>query len=245
MALWLFAGGVGLVSIWFIPEAWRQMTADLIASPARVTINPQASQSQPVEDASIWREHRKRLETAVEIQPDNAATHADLAALHLAAVVVPDLTEDEVVENRLAAIFHFRKATHLRPADPRLWLGLARACLMAGDLGAGFQEAWQRAAILGPYEAVVHSGLLEMALAIRPPASLPAMADWVREFYKTADERKRAAMRGIAESYGVTIDDEGGVSQAEVPEAEATVEPAPAPEPKPEPEPDNAGGPTP
>ncbi|WP_293394381.1 hypothetical protein [Nevskia sp.] len=229
--LWLLAGGVGLVSLWLLPHAWRQMTADLIAAPARVTINPQAGQAQPVENAQLWRAHRQRLETALEIQPDNAIAHADLAALHMAAVAVPDLSEDELVENRLAAIVHFREATHLRPADPRLWLGLARAYLMAGDLGAGFQEAWQRAAILGPHEAVVHTGLFEMALLIRPPAALPAMADWVHELYESADERKRAAMRRIAESYEVAIDDEGRLSLMAVPEAEAGADPAAAPAP--------------
>lgn len=228
LGLWFLAGGVALVSLWLVPQAWRQMTADLIAAPARVTINPQASQAQPVEDAAIWREHRQRLETALEIQPNNAAAHADLAALHMAAIAVPDLSEDELVENRLAAIIHFREATHLRPADPRLWLGLARAYLMAGDLGAGFQEAWQRAAILGPHESVVHTGLFEMALAIRPPAALPAMADWVREMYKTADDSKRAAMRRIAGSYQVAIDDEGRLSLIELPEAGAMANPADA-----------------
>ncbi len=215
------------------------MKSDLIASPARVTINPQASQARPVEDARIWRQHRQSLETALQLQPDNATAHADLAALHMAAVTVPDLSDDEIVENRLAAIIHFREATHLRPADPRLWLGLARAYLMAGDLGPGFQEAWQRAAILGPHEAVVHTGLFEMALAIRPPASLPAMTDWVRDLYRAADDRKRAAMRRVAGGYGVNLDDGGRLSLVELPEAEAKADPAAAPAP------DNADSATP
>lgn len=230
LALWLLAAGLALVSLWLIPQAWRQMAGDLIAAPARVTINPQASQARPVEDVQVWREHRQRLETVTQLQPDNASAHADLATLHMSAVGLPDLDEQEFGESRLAAIVHFRQAAHLRPADPRLWLGLARAYLMAGDLGPGFQEAWQRAAILGPREAVVNSGLFEMALAIRPPGGVPAIADWVSETYKAADERKRAAMRRIAASYELAIEDDGRLSLIEVPEAGgATASPAAVP----------------
>lgn len=221
LGLWLLAAGFVLLSLWLLPMAWRQLAADLVAAPARVTINPHASQARPVERADDWREHLARLELALRLQPDNASAHADLAALHLSSVGVEGLSDPEFAASRLAAVTHFRDAANLRPSDPRLWLGLARAHLMAGDLGPGFQTAWQRAAILGPHEAVVQNGLYQLALATQPPAFAPAMADWVRDTWQAADERKRAVMRRLAQAQGVSIDDAGVLAAVPVPAAGA------------------------
>lgn len=226
LALWALAGLTLAISAWLLPQAWRQLAGDLIASPARVTINPQASQARPAEDAATWRQHRERLETAVRLQPEHAGAHADLAALHVAGAALEGLSEEEMGISRLAAVSHFQQAAALRPADPRLWLGLARAHLLAGDTGPGFQEAWQRAAILGPYEGAVQSGLLEMALSLQPPASLPAMAEWVKTLFDGADERKRQAMQRVAKRYGLSINAEGAVVAD--PAAPAASAPAPA-----------------
>ena len=233
-SLWALAMAFVLLSAWALPMAWRQLAGDLMAAPARVTVNPHASQAQPVQAADAWRAHRERLEAALRWQPDHAGAHADLGALHLSSVAVEGLSDPEFAASRVAAVRHFSDAANLRPADPRLWLGLARAHLLAGDLGAGFQAAWQRAAILGPHEAVVQDGLYLMALSTNPPAFAPAMADWVRDTWQAADERKRQAMRRIAQAQGVRIDDAGQVRRAEAagpadPAVAAPAAPAAAP----------------
>ncbi len=207
--IWVMGFVVLLISVWLVPVAWRQLVADLMAAPARVTINTHASQARPEENAEVWREHRVRLQSALKLQFANAAAHADLAALLVSAAGVQGLTDDEIVESRLGGILHYQEASRLRPSDPRLWLELARAYLVAGDVGPEFQIAWQRAAILGPYEAVVQSGLFELAMIARSSISLPTMNDWVSKLYASADERKRSAMRKLAAQYSVQLDENG------------------------------------
>ncbi len=222
--IWAMGFVALLISVWLVPTAWRQLVADLIAAPARITINTHASQASPEETADIWREHRVRLETALKLQFANAAAHADLAALLVSAAGVQGLSDDEIGVSRIGAILHYQEACRLRPSDPRLWLELARAHLVAGDVGPEFQIAWQRAAILGPYEAVVQSGLFELAMIARSSISLLAMNDWVSKLYASADERKRSAMRKLAAQYEVQLDDAGRPTLPAAAPVEAPVE---------------------
>ncbi len=224
-ALILGAGFLALlISVWLLPVAWRQLMGDLISAPARVTINKHAGQARPEENAEVWREHRVRLETALKLQFANAAAHADLAALLVSAAGVEGLTDDEIVESRIGSILHYQEASRLRPSDPRLWLELARAYLVAGDSGPEFQVAWQRAAILGPFEAVVQSGLFELAMIARSSISSPSMNDWVSKLYAGADERKRSAMRKLAAQYAVQLDENGTLTMPEIDPVESPAE---------------------
>lgn len=215
LALWLLAAVVGAITVWLVPTAWNNLRADLIASPARRAINPHALTNPPVTDAAQWRADLARLNRAVEITPDNAGAHADLAALHMAGLGLAELSDDERGESALGAVLHLQRAVTLRPADPRLWANLARARLLSGDVGPEFEAAWQRAAILGPYEAAVQTGLLELALVCVPDAITPAMAEWVQQLYTQANEGKREGIRRAAARFEVHVLEDGRLVPAE------------------------------
>lgn len=219
LALWLLAAVVGAITVWLVPTAWNNLRADLIASPARRAINPHALTNPPLTDVAQWRADLARLNRAAEITPDNAGAHADLAALHMAGLGLAELSDDERGESALGAVLHLQRAVTLRPADPRLWANLARARLLSGDVGPEFEAAWQRAAILGPYEAAVQTGLLELALVCVPDAITPAMAEWVQQLYTQANEGKREGIRRAAVRFDVVVSDEGGLAPKPVEEA--------------------------
>lgn len=149
--------GLGVLGWLSLAQGW----ADLLRYEARGTLDAWTTGGLPPAPA-VRDLAQARLERALASDPRNPAIAEDLGRLHELRTLGAPGTDPAAVAGLRASLGYFERSLARRPTSPYTWASIAFVKSRLGLLDAGFLEAIDRAALLGPWEPEVQMLLADI-----------------------------------------------------------------------------------
>jgi hypothetical protein len=152
--------------------AWRGQ-ADFSGREARYRLD-QAILGKAAMDETQWQYTRGLLERSLQMQPDDATFHEDLANLHFLRAAQLRGDARQMKARYESALAEYLRAAALRPTSAYTHASIASVKLQLGQFDADFSTALLLATRYGPWESAVQEQVLAAGLRAWAVLSEPA-----------------------------------------------------------------------